>query len=169
MSTITSNPINQCSIVFSSMHTEHFVSNDCHPPPKPTTTVAPTTTTTPAPSATFTQMVCQDSACSQGCQNNTFPQNQCLGLNGGGSATAVCQADGLLLTEYPLSQTCTGMSIPDLMPINECEQDSQGGSLENFCPSSQMSSGPITPKAKFARSKESAARAKALYNRLKRN
>jgi len=164
--TITSNPINQCSIVFSSEHSEHFISNDCNPPPAPTTTPAPAPTTTPAPSATFTQMVCTDAQCTQGCQNSTFPQNQCLGLNGGGSATAVCQATGLLLTEYPLSQNCQGLSIPDLMPIDQCLQDQSGGSLENFCSSG---SSKMSAHAKIVRTKEAAARTAALYNRLKRN
>mgnify|MGYP001612254265 FL=1 len=165
--TVTSNPLDQCSIVFSSTHTEHFVSNDCHAPPMPTTTTPAPTTTTPAPSANLIQMICQDAACSQGCQNNTFPQNTCLPLNGGGSATVVCQTGSVLLTEYPTSQSCTGMSIPSSMPTDQCLQDQQGGSLENFCPSTGAM--PITPKAHMHMTAEAAARGAALRMRLKRN
>jgi len=164
--TVTSNPLGQCSIVFSDAHSEHFISNDCNPPaPKPTpapTTAAPT----PAPTSNFIQMICQDAACSQGCQNNTFPQNTCLALNGGGSAIVQCNAEGLLLTEYPLSQSCTGMSIPSQMPVDQCLQDQQGGSLENFCPSSGSQSGKKGDKVHMT--PEAAARASSLRARLQR-
>jgi len=162
--TVTANPLDQCSIVFSSEHTEHFISNDCHPPaPKPTTTAAPPT---PAPTSNFIQMMCQDAACSQGCQNNTFPQNTCLPLNGGGSATVVCQPGEVVLTEYPLSQSCTGMSIPSTMPTDQCLQDQQGGSLENFCPTSSAMSGVRGTKVHMTR--EASMRAAALRSRLRR-
>jgi len=111
--------------------------NRCNAGPSPTGTPAPWTPApqqpTPAPqSSTFTQKQCSDSACTQ-CNSYTFPQNQCLGLNGGGSAIAVCVSAGLNLTEYPSSTTCTGASTSDLMPINQCLQDNSGGYLENIC------------------------------------
>jgi hypothetical protein len=56
-----------------------------------------------------------------------------LKLSGGGSAIAVCESAGLNLTEYPLSDSCTGPSVPDLMPINQCLQDEQGTYFENIC------------------------------------
>jgi len=68
-----------------------------------------------------------------GCQNNTFALNTCLQLSDGGSATAACSATSLTLTEYPLSNSCTGFSIPDQMPLNQCLQDEDGTYFENFC------------------------------------
>lgn len=168
--TVTANPINQCNVHFSKTRSDEFILNNCAP--KHTTT-APTSaapvTTTPAPSADFIQMQCQDTACSQGCQNASFAQNVCLTLNGGGSATAVCNAEGLLLTEYPLSSSCTGMSIPSLMPVNQCEQMNGGGSLENFCPSSSKATAPRVRGMKAALTKSAAQRGLALKARLRRH
>jgi hypothetical protein len=92
---------------------------------------------TPQPSSgTVIQESCSDSACSQGCQNNTFALNKCLPLNGGGSAIAQCNSQGVLLTVYELSTNCQGFSMPDQMPTDQCLQDNTGGYLENFCTSS---------------------------------
>ena len=140
-STVVSNPINTCSVIFGTFDEEMFVLNDCSEtnppgpsPPSPTPPSPPAPTVTPAPSGgSFTQMDCQDAACSQGCQNHTFPQNQCLPLSGGGSAKAVCSATALTLTEYPTSTSCTGTSIPSNMPINQCLKNQQGTYFENIC------------------------------------
>jgi hypothetical protein len=74
----------------------------------------------------------------------------------------VCQNDELVLTEYPTSTTCTGMSIPSSMPINQCLQSNSGGSLENFCSSSTSAK----KGTKMAQSKSSAANSKAIRARL---
>jgi hypothetical protein len=142
VSTETVNPVDVCSIIFDSAREEEFVLNSCHAgpaPPGPTTQPPnpPGPTPTPSSNGSFTQKQCQDANCTQ-CNSNTFPQNQCLQLSDGGSGIAVCQASGLLLTEYPLSSTCTGPSIPDLMPINQCLQDEDGTYFENICSSSSL-------------------------------
>jgi C1A family cysteine protease len=162
---VTSNPVNQCLIHFSKARADEFITNNCNPP-APTSTSQTTTTTTPSPSATFTQMQCQDTACTQGCQNFTFNQNTCLPLNGGGSAIATCNADGLTLTEYPTSSSCTGMSIPDVMPIDQCLQMNGGGSLENFCSSGSSSA---MKGSKMSLTKEGAARGRLIRSRLTRH
>jgi len=166
--TVTSNPIDQCLVHFSKSRSDEFILNNCNPK-APTTTTTQAPTTTAAPTATFTQMQCQDTACSVGCQNATFQQNVCLGLNGGGSAIAVCNAQGLLLTEYPLSTSCTGMSIPSVMAVNTCEQMNGGGSLENFCPSSSTTTATFVRGAKMATTKAAAQRSTLLKARLRRH
>jgi len=128
------NPVDQCSINFESKTSENFVQNLCHAGPAPSTP-APTQPPTPSPTQTFTQMDCSDSQCTQNCQNATFPANKCLQLSGGGSAKAQCQPGELTLTEYPLSQDCSGFSIPSTMPLDQCLQNGDGqGYFENFCP-----------------------------------
>ena len=67
----------------------------------------------------------------------------------------------VVLTEYPLSQSCTGMSIPSTMPTDQCLQDQQGGSLENFCPSSSSSTSGVRG-TKVHMTREAAMRAAAL-------
>jgi len=128
-------PINQCAIVFNKDKAWEWIENVCESGPGPNPPPAPTPAPTPA-GGSFTQEVCSDSACSVGCQNNTFATNKCLPLNGGGSAIAVCNSQGVLLTEYPLSANCSGISIPDQMPTNQCLQDTQGTYLQNFCTTS---------------------------------
>jgi len=101
-------------------------------PPGPTS--GPTSAPAPAPSTgSITQMNCQDSACTTGCTNNTFPLGQCLNLNGGGSATAACTPTSITLTVYPLSTSCSGPSEPNTMPAGQCLQDASGSYFENFC------------------------------------
>jgi cysteine peptidase B len=100
----------------------------------PTTMAPPTPATTAAPAGkTFTQKICPSAGCKSGCQEHTFPQGQCLQLQGGGSAKATCSANGLTMTDYPLSSDCSGFSIPTTQPINQCVQDEQGSYLENLC------------------------------------
>ena len=124
----THNPINTCMIDFDSTHTENFIENLCHAGPAP-----PTPAPTPAPPTnTFIQMTCQDSLCSVGCVNSSYPVGQCLTLAEGGSATAQCTATALVLTEYPLTQDCSGFSIPNSMPLATCLQDG-ANYIENFC------------------------------------
>jgi hypothetical protein len=115
------------------------------PGPSPPGPNPPAPTPQPA-SGTFVQMTCQDSACSQGCQNNTFKLNTCLPLNGGGSAIAQCNSQGVLLTVYESSSTCTGSSTPDQMPTNQCLQDNTGSYLENFCSSSSFAAASANKK-----------------------
>jgi hypothetical protein len=99
-------------------------------PPGP----SPPTPSPPTPSGgSLVQEICNDAACSQGCQNNSFPLNTCLPLSGGGSAIATCNSQGVLLTEYSSSSSCTGPSTPDQMATNQCLQDTSGTYLENFC------------------------------------
>jgi hypothetical protein len=90
---------------------------------------------TPAPTwlGNFTQVQCTDNNCAVNCTKFSFPQNTCLGLNGGGSAIAKC-ADGILEQfVYPLSDTCSGLNEMQPLPLNECIQASNGGSFETFC------------------------------------
>jgi len=149
--TTTSNAINTCSSVFSS-NGEQFTEIECGSspsPPSPTNPVsppppAPTPSPTPA-GGTFIQEQCQDAACTQGCEQQTFPQNSCLQLSSGGSAIAVCQPSALQLTVYELSSTCTGPSQVVSQPINTCEQSSSGNYFENICSSSKP--GQLSSKA----------------------
>jgi len=129
-------PVNQCSLLTSFFDTK-FVQNDCPsgPPPGPPTTAPvppPPPTPTPTQGQDFTQMQCQDAACSVGCTNYSFPQNECLSLSGGGSAMAQCQPGALVLTEYQ-TQDCSGPGTPDSMQLNTCLQGT-GVYFENFCP-----------------------------------
>jgi len=133
-------PINQCAIVFAKNKAWEWIENVCEAGPGPSPPKPPAPTPAPTSAGSFTQEQCSDAACSQGCTNHTFALNTCLGLSGGGSAIATCNSAGLLLTEYPLSSSCTGMSIPDQMTVDQCLQDSQGTYFENFCTTS--SSGP---------------------------
>ena len=134
-------PINQCAIVFDKTKAFEWIENVCESGPGPNPPPAPTPAPQP-PTATFTQEQCSDAACSVGCANHTFKLNTCLPLSNGGSALATCNSPGLLLTEYPLSTTCTGLSVPDQMPINTCLQDSQGTYFENFCSTSSFEPTP---------------------------
>jgi cysteine peptidase B len=110
------------------------------PPPGP-----PGPTPTPPPSGkTFTQKQCTDSACTQGCSSQTFPQNKCLQLEGGGSAIAICQPNDLEMKTYMFSQDCSGFSIPETQPINQCLQDEEGTYFENICPSSITAVGSLS-------------------------
>jgi hypothetical protein len=110
------------------------------------TVAAPTAvpaTPAPAPSSYFVQMQCQNSACSTGCTNYSFPQNQCLGLGSGGSAIAQCQPGSVVLTEYN-SSDCSGTSKQDVMQLNTCLA---GGAIffENYCPG-QTTSPIVSPR-----------------------
>jgi len=158
---VTSNPKDVCSIIFEKSGDEHFVQNECRngPKPHPTTAAPPGPAPTPAPAAptpapngngTFTQMQCQDAACSQGCQSQTFPQNSCLSLNGGGSAIAVCQPSDLLLTMYS-SSDCSGAGQQVPQEINTCVQDNSGSYLENICSasSSQVKTAGVRTARRF--------------------
>jgi C1A family cysteine protease len=159
-STQTVNPINICTIVFKADHAYEWILNDCSSGPSPPGPSPPSPSppgpsppgpSPPGPSGTFIQEQCQDAACSQGCVNYTFQTGVCLGLSGGGSAIAQCNSQGLLLTEYPTSSSCTGPSVPDQMPTNQCLQDTSGTYLENFCFSSQFQ--PPSKAAKIKRAK----------------
>jgi hypothetical protein len=143
-------PINQCAIVFQKDHAFEWIENVCDASPTPPGPTPPAPTTAAPSGGTFTQEQCSDAACSVGCTNYTFQLNTCLQLSGGGSATAVCNSQGLLLTEYPLSTTCSGISVPDQMATNTCLQDSDGTYFENFCtPSSkQQKTGKMIKKIK---------------------
>lgn len=119
--------------------------NGSAPPPGPP---SPTNPPTPTPSgATFTQIQCQDAACTVGCQSNTFQQNTCLQLEGGGSATAVCTATALNMNVYMFSQDCSGFSVPESNPINQCVQDESGSYFENQCSGPGVSKKLRIPRA----------------------
>ena len=135
---------NQCNI--KGMASTSIVSKGPSPPGP---TSGPTPAPTPAPSSgSITQMNCQDSACTVGCANNTFPLGQCLNLNGGGSATAACTASSITLTVYPLSSSCSGPSQPNTMPVGQCLQDVSGSYFENFCNSQATAASPLLRVAK---------------------
>lgn len=129
---------NQCGLKNAASTSEVTGGNQPQPPTPPTpptpVTPAPTQPSPPTPGgSTFTQKVCSSSSCTSGCQSHTFPQNQCLTLQGGGSAKAVCGSGSLTMTEYPMSSSCSGFSIPSTQPVNQCVKDQQGSYLENIC------------------------------------
>jgi len=139
--TVNVDPVNECNIVVD-FFGNRFIQNTCGSSPPPPPPPGPTPTATPAPSgppaptptsgADFTQMQCQDAACSVGCQNFTFAQNTCLPLSGGGSALAQCLPGELQLTQYS-TQDCSGAGQASDMQINVCLQGT-GVYFENFCP-----------------------------------
>eukprot|EP00331_Platyophrya_macrostoma_P023159 CAMPEP_0176447024 /NCGR_PEP_ID=MMETSP0127-20121128/24736_1 /TAXON_ID=938130 /ORGANISM="Platyophrya macrostoma, Strain WH" /LENGTH=461 /DNA_ID=CAMNT_0017833293 /DNA_START=228 /DNA_END=1610 /DNA_ORIENTATION=- len=90
---------------------------------------------TPSPTwqGDVTQIQCSDANCSVNCTSVKFAQNQCGGLNGGGSAIAQCQDGMLNQYVFPFSSNCTGLSEEQPTPCNTCIQASNGGSFENFC------------------------------------
>ena len=116
------------------------------PPSPPSPTPAPGSASSssanppPAPSgATFTQKICDDAACSEGCQSHTFAQNSCLQVTGGGSAIATCSALGLTLNVYSTTD-CSGSAQSSTEPVNQCLQDTSGSYLENICSGNAPSS-----------------------------
>ena len=90
-----------------------------------------------AANGTFTQKVCSDAKCSKGCQSNSFPEGQCIPVQGGGSIVALCAPPKapteLNQTYYQDSTTCTGASQNQISPLNKCQQDSSGSYFENLC------------------------------------
>jgi len=123
---------NQC--LLSNMPTSS-IAKGAGPTPAPVPTApTPAPAVTPAPSSggSFTQYICPDSTCMDGCQGNTFPQNQCLQLTGGGSAIATCTSSGLSLAIYS-SSACTGSSSTNVQPVNQCLADTSGTYLYNVC------------------------------------
>jgi len=102
---------------------------------------APPAPPTSGPTGFFIQEQCQDSACSQGCQNHTFQAGVCLPLNGGGSAIATCTPTTLEQRVYLESPSCTGSYKTSSMPLDQCLKDEQGTYFENFC----SGNGPTPP------------------------
>ena len=94
-----------------------------------------------AANGTFSQKVCSDAKCSQGCQSNSFPEGQCIPVQGGGSIIALCIPPAapkeLNQTYYSDSTTCTGASQNQIAPLNKCQQDSSGSYFENLCSKAQ--------------------------------
>jgi C1A family cysteine protease len=127
---------NQCLI--NNYPTSSVASSGPAPPPGPTTPPTPPTPapTGPAPGGDFQQKVCTDAQCTQGCQTDSFPQNQCLQVDGGGSIIAVCEPSVLKQTYYFMSSTCTGPSMDASGPLNTCFSASDNAYAENICPSS---------------------------------
>jgi hypothetical protein len=93
----------------------------------------PPSTPAPTPKGFFIQEQCNDTRCSQQCQNTTFPTLECLQVTGGGSAVVECRP-GELVEKIYSAANCTGSFTSGSMPLNLCLQDSQGSSFENFCP-----------------------------------
>jgi len=104
------------------------------PPTPPTPTPPPTPPTPPQPSGDFTQKQCTDSACTQGCQSHSFPQNACLKDQSGGSVKAHCTSAGLVEDIYLFSATCTGFHESSTSPVNQCFPTQGGQYAENICP-----------------------------------
>jgi len=143
---------NQCLI--NSYPTSSKASSGPAPPPGPPTPPSPPSPTTPAPSGTFQQKQCNDAACTQGCQTATFPQNQCLQDDSGGSVIASCVPTGLQEKVYLFSASCSGLYETSVSPVNQCFQDDAGTYAENICSSSVSSqASPLTTK-KFKKAKK---------------
>lgn len=85
------------------------------------------------PGTYFTESQCPFKGCNFLCQNMSFPQGQCLQVNGGGSAIATCQPTQLVQKFYNNSQDCTGAYQTGTAPLDQCLQDSQGSYFEVFC------------------------------------
>ena len=104
-------------------------------PPSPPSPPSPPTPPTPPSTGSFSQYVCPGAFCLSDCQKHTFPTGVCLTLSAGGSAVASCGANNLNLQVYQ-SSDCTGSSQAEAMPLNTCEQDSNGSYTYNTCTSS---------------------------------
>ena len=102
-------------------------------PPSP-----PTPPTPPSPGGDFTQYNCLDSTCLL-CSSNTFQQNVCLQVTGGGSAKASCSSAGLSMTVYT-SSDCSGSGQTEVEPVNQCLKDTSGSYIYNVCGGSASSS-----------------------------
>jgi hypothetical protein len=141
-STQNAMPLNKCLLDPDGSYFENFCNGGPGPNPTTTNPTPPPTNppTTPPPSGSLIQEHCYDSACTQGCRNNTFPLNTCLPLSGGGSAKAFCKPPNVELDIYRSSTTCTGSMTPDLMPLGKCLRSSAGDYFENFC-----TGGPTPP------------------------
>jgi C1A family cysteine protease len=92
----------------------------------------------PGPGGDFTQYVCDDLFCLTGCQGNTFQQNTCLQLTGGGSAVVVCTGSGLQITSYT-SSDCSGSGSTSVEPVDQCLADTSGTYVYNSCGGSSSS------------------------------
>lgn len=139
--------VNECLITDDPVSSKVAKAGPQPPQPPQPPVPQPTSGPTSGPSgSTFTQKVCTSSTCTSGCQSHTFPQGQCLQLQGGGSAKGKCSSEGLVMTEYPLSSDCSGFDIPSTQPVNQCVQDTQGSYLENIC---ATTSTILTKDAKF--------------------
>jgi len=104
------------------------------PPPGPPGPTPPTPPSPPSPSGgTFTQYQCPSYGCQSGCQGHTFPQGQCLQMEGGGSAIAQCTSSDLVLSIFPMSSSCSGNSEQQRQPLNQCLQDTTGTYIKNTC------------------------------------
>ena len=80
---------------------------------------------TPAPAYTgnFTQVVCpQSGSCGGECQRASLPQNKCLNLTNGGSATITCDfnANVLIQKVYPIDRVCWGPAEEQMIPLDKC-------------------------------------------------
>lgn len=112
-----------------------LVSGSATPSPGSPSTPSPASPSTPTPSTSdFIQYNCEDFLCAGGCQKNEFAQNTCLSTEDG-SAIAVCESAGLKMTAYSTSD-CTGTGESEVMPVDECLQDTAGTYIYNVCPSS---------------------------------
>lgn len=100
------------------------------PPPPPTPQPSPT-----PPPAKFTQYVCTDWACSEGCTSNQYSQDQCLQTTNGVSVIAKCVPGSLRLTVFGTSD-CKGTSTVQSEPLNQCLPAAGGGYLKDVCGSS---------------------------------
>jgi C1A family cysteine protease len=105
------------------------------PTPAPAKTPAPAVTPAPSSTGNFTQYVCPDWTCLDGCTGNALPLGTCLSLEGGGSAVASCNSEGLNLQVFTTS-ACTGSSTAESQPVDQCLQDEQGTYIYNVCSAS---------------------------------
>jgi hypothetical protein len=69
-----------------------------------------------------------------------------LQLESGGSVVAQCTSEGLLLTVYPYSTSCSGSYQQEVEPVNQCLQSNGGDYVYNSCPDSVSVSNDRTPK-----------------------
>lgn len=93
---------------------------------------------TPAPTylGNFTEVQCDDDACSVNCTAFSFPQNTCLNLSNGLTAKADCDLgdDVLIQNIFPIPHlACEGPSVAQPQPLNVCIQLQGGGSFYNQC------------------------------------
>jgi len=133
---------NQC--LLTTLPSSSVVSNP--PPLPPSGTPAP-----PSPpdvtNGTFTQYTCSSSMCLSGCTNVTLPNGRCLKLSNGKSAITSCGQQYLRMEQYNTSD-CTGAWTQGMIPLNQCNEESNGVYLYDVCTTSGNSTPPpVSPSS----------------------
>eukprot|EP01013_Petalomonas_cantuscygni_P031024 TRINITY_DN57144_c0_g1_i1.p3 TRINITY_DN57144_c0_g1~~TRINITY_DN57144_c0_g1_i1.p3 ORF type:complete len:133 (-),score=21.86 TRINITY_DN57144_c0_g1_i1:185-541(-) len=103
-------------------------------------------------SAAFYQLQCTDSSCSQNCRRITFPEGQCIPVEGGGSAKITCQT-GSIKEEIWSNSDCSGTPAhTGSDQTGVCEKSTTPGTFyENVCTSNLLINAEVGSKLNRSR------------------